>query len=121
MPRQSEWHFACACGFRFTHGEDAVDCPRCGERLTSEDEAGWAPVLMRIAVVARRLSISSSKAYELIEKGRLEHHRIDGAIRVSDEQLRSYLDETTRGRKAAALPRKANPRPPKKARTGDWF
>lgn len=76
---------------------------------------------MRIAEVARSLSISASKAYELVEKGRLEHHRIDGAIRVSDEQLRGYLEETRKGTKAAALPRRANPRPPRKTRTADWF
>lgn len=53
---------------------------------------------MRVAEVARVLTISASKAYELIEKGRIEHHRIDGAIRVSHDQLSEYLEETKRER-----------------------
>lgn len=111
MPRQSEWHFACGCGCRFSHEEKSVDCPRCGERLRSQDGTGWKPRLMRIAEVARLLSISSSKAYELVEKGRLEHHRIDGAIRVSEEQIRAYLDDTRKGSKPPDWSRRSDPRP----------
>jgi len=46
--------------------------------------------------VAERLNLSESKCYELIEKGKLGRHRMDGAIRVSEEQIQEYLQRTRR-------------------------
>jgi len=52
--------------------------------------------VLRVKQVAERLSLSESKVYELVEQGKLGHHRMDGAIRVSEEQIAEYLDETRR-------------------------
>lgn len=53
--------------------------------------------MLKVTQVASRLSLSLSKVYELIDGGKLGHHRMDGAIRVSEEQLRAYLDATEKG------------------------
>ena len=44
--------------------------------------------------VAILLRLSKSKVYELVEQGKLGHHRFDGAIRISDEQIEEYLQKT---------------------------
>jgi excisionase family DNA binding protein len=44
------------------------------------------------------LKLSRSKVYALVEQAKLGHHRFDGAIRISDEQIAQYLEETKRGR-----------------------
>lgn len=51
--------------------------------------------MLRIRQVAERLNCSVSTAYSLIETGKLAHHRCCG-IRVSEDQLAAYLDETKR-------------------------
>ncbi len=67
--------------------------------------------MLRIKQVAERLNLSESKVYELVEQGKLGHHRMDGAIRVSEEQLAEYLETTKReGRDAASRkPRQRRP------------
>jgi len=52
--------------------------------------------MLRVKQVAERLNLSESKVYELIDRGRLGHHRMDGAIRVSEEQIAEYLEQTRR-------------------------
>lgn len=54
--------------------------------------------MLKISEVAKRLNLSGSKVYELVEQGKLGHHRMGGAIRVSEEQLQRFLDETKRER-----------------------
>ena len=54
--------------------------------------------MLKVREVAERLKVSVSKIYELVEKGKLAHHRIDGAIRVSEDQLADYLEKTKRER-----------------------
>ena len=54
--------------------------------------------MLKISQVAKRLNLSGSKVYELVEQGKLGHHRMGGAIRVSEEQLQRFLDETKRER-----------------------
>ena len=52
--------------------------------------------LLTVAVVAKRLSVSQSLIYQLIESRKLAHHRIGtgrGTIRVSESDLASYLSE----------------------------
>jgi len=51
--------------------------------------------MLKVSPVATRLNCSFSAVYVLIETGRLGHHRCPG-IRVSEEQLAAYLDETCR-------------------------
>ena len=51
-------------------------------------------MLMKISVVAWRLSASESFVYGLIADGRLKHFRLgkgQGGLRVSEEQLEDYL------------------------------
>lgn len=59
--------------------------------------------MLRVKQVAERLNLSESKVYELIERGKLSHHRMDGAIRVSEEQIAEYLEETKRERQEPEL------------------
>lgn len=66
--------------------------------------------MLKVSEVARRLNVSQSKVYELIDAGDLGHHRIGGAIRVSEEQLVAFLEETKRGKKEAG-PRRSTSRP----------
>lgn len=67
--------------------------------------------MLKVKQVANRLSLSQSKVYELVESGDLPHHRIGGAIRVSEEQLTEYLETTRRERGPAPQQRKTGPRP----------
>jgi excisionase family DNA binding protein len=48
-------------------------------------------VLMTPKNVAERLAISLSKVYSLIDRGTIGYYRIGGSIRVSEEQLNTYL------------------------------
>ncbi|HUY33191.1 MAG TPA: helix-turn-helix domain-containing protein [Pirellulales bacterium] len=59
--------------------------------------------MLKVSQVASKLSLSVSKIYELIERRELSHHRMDGAIRVSEEQLAEYLERTKRERGAAEV------------------
>lgn len=54
--------------------------------------------MLRVKQVAERLSLSQSKVYELVENLELPHHKIGGAIRVSEDQLAGFLEETKRER-----------------------
>lgn len=67
--------------------------------------------MLKVSEVALRLNLSPSKVYELIDDGELAHHRIGGAIRVSEEQLAEFLDETKRDRRESRR-RRSQPRPP---------
>ena len=52
--------------------------------------------------VAKRLRISQSSVYLLVESGRLAHHRIGargGAIRISEDDLTTYLAESRQEQK----------------------
>ena len=66
--------------------------------------------MLRVKQVAERLNLSESKVYELVEQGKLGHHRMDGAIRVSEEQIAEYLDETKREPAAPRERKTAGPR-----------
>jgi excisionase family DNA binding protein len=62
--------------------------------------------LLKVAQVAERLSLSESKVYQLVEEGRIAHHRLGGAIRFSEEQVDAYLEATKRE------PREPGPKTP---------
>ena len=50
--------------------------------------------MLTVREVAHQLHVSPSCIYQLIESGKLAHHRIGtgrGAIRVSDSDLQKYL------------------------------
>jgi excisionase family DNA binding protein len=68
--------------------------------------------MLRVKQVAERLCLSESKVYELVERGELPHHRFGGAIRVSEQQIADYLEETKRERILLRQSRrKTGPRP----------
>ncbi len=52
--------------------------------------------MLKVSQVAKLLNCSVSTAYQLIETGKLGHHRCPG-VRVSDEQIQDYLESTRRG------------------------
>ncbi len=69
--------------------------------------------LLTVGEVAERLNASRSFVYQLVESGRLVAHRIGtgrGAIRVSEEDLASFLEAS---RQAVAGKNEA-PEPPKR-------
>ncbi len=50
--------------------------------------------MLRPRDVARALNVSRSLVYELVEKGRLPHHRVGvgrGAIRISENDVAEFL------------------------------
>ena len=47
--------------------------------------------LLTIKQVAEVLLLSETKVRQLISSGKLAYHQIDGSIRISDEDLQSYL------------------------------
>lgn len=55
--------------------------------------------MLKVSDLARRLNLSQSKIYELIDAGELAHYRIGGAIRVSEEQLAEFLQGTKKERR----------------------
>lgn len=53
--------------------------------------------MLKVADIAKRLNCAVSTVYALVESGRLPCHRIGcgrGAVRVSDEDLSAYLDQS---------------------------
>jgi excisionase family DNA binding protein len=55
------------------------------------------PKLLRVSEVAEKLNCSLATVYSLIDSGHLGHHRCPG-VRVSEQQLAAFLEETKRGR-----------------------
>lgn len=52
--------------------------------------------MLKVAQVAARLNLSSSRIYEMVEKGEITYHRIGGAIRFTEEAIETLLEETRR-------------------------
>ena len=68
-------------------------------------------MFLSVQQVADRLQVSPSCVYQLIDSGKLSHHRIGvgrGTIRVSDADLKTYLDEC---RSESANEKLPEPRP----------
>ncbi len=54
-------------------------------------------MLLTVKEVAERLKVSASCIYQLVESGRLAHHRIGigrGAIRFSEDDLDEFLKKS---------------------------
>jgi excisionase family DNA binding protein len=65
--------------------------------MDTERTGAAAITLMKVGDVAKRLNCSPSLVYEHIASGRLGCHRIGkgrGGLRVSEEQLTSFLKKT---------------------------
>lgn len=65
--------------------------------------------MLKVSELAKRLNLSESKIYQLVEEGRLEHHRFGGAIRFSEQQIAAYLEETRQ--EPVNVQRRTDPRP----------
>jgi len=69
--------------------------------------------MLTVSDVAERLSVSSSLVYQLVESGKLSHHRIGtgrGTIRISESDLKSYLSDchaVAQTKQSVARPRRA--------------
>ncbi len=50
--------------------------------------------MFTVKQVAQRLNVSLSAVYKAIRSGDLEHHRFGASIRVSEEQLAGFVEET---------------------------
>lgn len=65
-------------------------------QLTSQQVEPHPPLpgsqMLTVREIASRLRLSQSKVYALLAQQRLAHYRLDGAIRVSEEQLMAYLE-----------------------------
>lgn len=114
----AEWFFVCeGCNAKFFYAENHVDCPRCGEALTSNEQIQTMckPRLMTIKEVSRRLSISQSKLYGMVERSVISHTRIGGAIRFSEADLSELLEQSrkTKSKRGEAQPRESKPPRPK--------
>ena len=51
--------------------------------------------MLKISEVAARLNLSESSVYELVEAGKIVVHRFGkcrGAIRISEDDLRTYIE-----------------------------
>jgi excisionase family DNA binding protein len=59
---------------------------------------------LTVKKVAERLGLSKAQVYALCATGRLPHHRFGGAIRLSEEQLRAFLEATKFKAEGAVLP-----------------
>lgn len=51
-----------------------------------------------IPEVAKYLKLSRSKVYYMVQRGTIPHVRIGKNVRISERDLRSWLDENTVGR-----------------------
>lgn len=67
-----------------------------GKPVDAVDEAQGG--LLRIEAVAKRLSVSRSMAWKLIDSGVLRSVRIGRAVRVRPADLESYLADPARER-----------------------
>jgi len=66
------------------------------------------PVLLTVKEVARRLRVSASLVYQLVDPGKLACHRIGnrrGAIQIRPEDVDTYLRTCRSGVKSTELPR----------------
>lgn len=64
--------------------------------------------MFTLKAAAARLALSKSKLYQMVEKMEIGHHRMGGAIRISEEQILEYLEKT---RREPSQPRERKSRP----------
>lgn len=50
--------------------------------------------MLTIKQVAEQLNLSIGAVYKAVKRGDLEHHRFGATIRVTEEQLAAFLQET---------------------------
>lgn len=77
--------------------------------------------MFKVEQVAQRLNISRSKVYALVKSGELPHHKMGGAIRVTEDQLVEYLQATERRRKLVGPSQTKAAPTPSKSKPTEWF
>lgn len=105
------WYFVCEnCNCKFFNDVSPCGCPRCGETLASTEriQPPWKVQLFTVKDAATRLNCSQATVYNLIATGKLAHHRCPG-VRISEEQLAAYLDETRCERRTEPTPVRSPP------------
>ena len=48
-------------------------------------------VLLKVAEVAERLACSEGLVYKLVAEGKMPHHKLNAAIRISEDDLLTYV------------------------------
>lgn len=59
--------------------------------------------LLTVRQAATRLTISTRKAYNLVEMGKLPHYRIDNAIRIAEDDVEDFLTDCRVARQPLAV------------------
>jgi len=63
--------------------------------------------VLKISEVAERLNLSPSKVYEIVAGGKLIAHRFDGSLRISEEDLQSYIESCRASRPCLEPPKQS--------------
>ena len=66
--------------------------------------------MLTVKQLAKRLQISRTKAYRIVEAGEIAHQKFGSAVRVTEEQFAEYLASTLRPTKKSRTPRPNKPR-----------
>jgi len=64
--------------------------------MQRHDKGIFSQGLLEVSAVARKLSVSSSTVYRLIDDGEIKALRIRKSIRVPSCSLRDYIERTSR-------------------------
>lgn len=81
---------------KFFHEEQSVECPRCGERLSSPEriEPPWRKKTFTVKETAQILSVSQSWLYERASREEIPHHKLGGtALRFTEEDIEEILED----------------------------
>lgn len=61
--------------------------------------------MMTVKAVSKRLCLSLAKVYALVQSGQIEAYRFGRSVRISEEQLNAYL-ENSKGQMEEFVPSK---------------
>lgn len=89
------FYFVCTCEAKFFKTYDSAVCPRCGKKLTSNEQINppWLPVFYVPQEIAEILRVGLSTVYDLLQTGKLVGHRAP-SWRVEQKDLEAYLAKT---------------------------
>lgn len=90
-------YFVCdQCDAKWFAEINVMPCPRCGSLRGSREEIEppWRAkaTMFTVAEVAKKLRVSAGLIYRLVERKEMQSYKIGGAIRVSEDHLREYLE-----------------------------
>ena len=60
-------------------------------------------LLIKVPAAARKLAVSKSKLYELINEGVIPHVRVGKCLRIPTRELESWIKTNTKGEGVGAL------------------